>query len=204
MPLRLFSDGSKRPRSCIAHIFNHENDMYALADPGTCSQVHRVSRRSEYFHIRCMKEWVVRHGHKEQVCCTSYLTIQFPKPDASFHQTTLARHPVHPILVYGGSEREILLWNLSSPTVGTPTPSFPTAPSPSAPAVTTSPASHAAPELSAPAPQMPLHPTLSQTHDSKYLSPDIPTAWPPARLRIKRPHDPFLGARSIRRRCLHL
>jgi len=40
--------GRRGLRTCIAHIFNHENDMCALADPGTCSQVHRVSRRCEY------------------------------------------------------------------------------------------------------------------------------------------------------------
>jgi hypothetical protein len=143
-----------------------------------------------------MKEWVVLRGHKEQVCCTSYVTIQFPRPDASLtlcHQAALARHPVRPILVYGGSEREILLWDLSSPTVGSPTPIFPTAPSPSALAVTTSPASHAAPAPSAPATQMSLHATLSQTHDSEHLSSDIPPSRPPACLHVKRPHDPFLG-----------
>jgi len=149
----------------------------------------------------------VLRGHKEQVCCMFDLTIQSPRPDASLtlcHQTALARYPVHPILVYGGSKREILLWDLSSPTVGTPTPIFPTAPPPSAPAVTTSPASHSTPTLSPPVPQMSLHAMLSQTHDSKHLSSDIPPTQLPARLRVKRPHHPFLGARSIRRRCLRL
>src|SRR6266851_8270998 len=82
------------------------------------------------FDVRSM-EWVVLRGHKEHICCTSYPTFQSPRPDASLtlcHQTAPARHPVHPILVYGGSEREILLWDLSSPTVGTPTPIFPTCP----------------------------------------------------------------------------
>ncbi len=63
-------------------------------------------------HARGKQVWT------EQVCGTSYLTIQFPRPDASLtlcHQTALARHPVHPILVYGGSEGEILLWDLSAP-----------------------------------------------------------------------------------------
>src|SRR6266851_4858792 len=158
------------------------------------------------FDVRSM-EWVVLRGHKEHICCTSYPTFQSPRPDASLtlcHQTAPARHPVHPILVYGGSEREILLWDLSSPTVGTPTPISPTAPSPSALAVTTSPASHVAPAPSAPATQMPLHATLSQMHDSKHLGSDIPPARPPALLRVKHPHDPFLGARSVRRRCLRL
>src|SRR6266851_2260553 len=37
--------GSKRPRTCVAHIFNHEHDMYALADLGRCLQMHRVTRQ---------------------------------------------------------------------------------------------------------------------------------------------------------------
>ena len=70
---------------------------------------------------------------------------------------------MHPILVSGGSEGAILHWDLSSPTAGTP-PNVPTPPSSSAAA--TSPASHAASVLSAPAPQIPPRATLSQAHDS--------------------------------------
>jgi polyadenylation factor subunit 2 len=70
---------------------------------------------------------------------------------------------VHRILVSGGSEGGILHWDLSSPTAGTP-PNFPTTLSSSGGA--TSPRSHAASALSAPAPQIPPRATLSQAHDS--------------------------------------
>src|SRR5712671_3534472 len=41
-------------------------------------------------------------------------------------QTVMALHPMHPILISGGSEGAIFYWNLSSPIAWT-TPNFPTA-----------------------------------------------------------------------------
>ena len=32
----MHSDGSKRPRTCIAHIFNHVYDRYIWEPPRTC------------------------------------------------------------------------------------------------------------------------------------------------------------------------
>jgi len=51
----------------------------------------------------------------------SYLTLQSPTPNASLtldHQTVLAQHSVHPIVVSCDSGEEILFWDLSPPTVG--------------------------------------------------------------------------------------
>jgi hypothetical protein len=132
-----------------------------------------------------MKEWVVLRGHKEQVCCTSYPTFQSPRSDASMtlcHQTALARHPVHPILVYGGSEREILFWNLSSPTVGTPTPIFPTCP------IIIRSHRHHFPCIARRARVVSTSTASAPSCDAlpggrlKHLSSDIPRARPPARL----------------------
>jgi len=154
------------------------------------------------FDVRSM-EWVVLRGHKEHICCTSYPTFQSPRPDASLtlcHQTAPARHPVHPILVYGGSEREILLWDLSSPTVGTPTPIFPTCP------IAIRSHRHHFPCIARRARVVSTSTANAPSCDAlpggrlKHLSSDIPPAQPPARLRVKRPHDPLLGARAPRRR----
>jgi polyadenylation factor subunit 2 len=116
-----------------------------------------------------MKEWVILRGHKKEVCCASYFFfIQVPRPYPSLtllHQSALAWHPVHPILVSGGSEGAIIHWDLSSPPVGTPAPMFP--PATSSTASGTSPSSHtSAAAFSAPAPQIAPRATLSQAHDS--------------------------------------
>jgi len=127
-----------------------------------------------------MKEWVVLRGYKGEVY-------------------SLAQHPVHPILFCGGSECEIFLWDLSSPTVGTPTPILPTSP------ITIRPHRHHFPCIARRARVVGTRTANTPSCDAlpggrlKHLSDDIPPARPPARLRVKRPHDPLLGALSPRR-----
>jgi polyadenylation factor subunit 2 len=64
-----------------------------------------------------MKEFRVLKGHKKEVCCkssTSYrgcAISERPNPSPS----ALAWHPIHPILVSGGSEGAILHWDLAAP-----------------------------------------------------------------------------------------
>jgi hypothetical protein len=140
----------------------------------------------------------------------SYSSIPNAYPSLTLdHQTVLAQHTVHPILVSCGPGGEILFGDLSSPTGGHTYTNFPkfsiivhSRRRHSSPA---SPAARLAPVLSALAPQIPVCATLSQAHDSTtYLSVYIPPARPPARLHVKRPHDPFLGVRATRRPCVGL
>ncbi len=135
----------------------------------------RISRPDSASLQYSLYEGVGRSASAQRRSCTSCL----PRLRANARRvidtllsTALALHPVHRILVSGGSEGAILHWDLSSPTAGTP-PKYPTAPSSSGAA--TSPTSYIA--LSAPGADV-----------------------PPARLRVKRPHDPLLGARVPRQR----
>jgi hypothetical protein len=106
---------------------------------------------------------------------------------------------VHAILVYGGSEREILLWDLSSPTVATPTPIFPTCP------ITVRSHCHRFPCIARCARVVSISTANAPSCDDlpggrlKHLSSDFPPARPPARFRVKRPPDPLLGACAPRR-----
>ena len=115
-------------------------------------------------------------------------------------QLALARHPVHLILVYGGSECEILLWDLSSPTVGMPTPIITTFP------ITIRSHRHHFPCIARCARVVSTSTANAPSCDAlpggrlKHLSSDVPLTWPPARLRVKCPPDPLLGAQAPRRR----
>ena len=89
---------------------------------GACLQAHRTT---ELFRldICSMTEWFILRGH--EVCCMSCLPFLAPRP-TRYPQTTLAWHPVHPIIVSGSSEAAILHWDIPSLTVGPPAPVFST------------------------------------------------------------------------------
>jgi len=114
---------------------------------------------------------------------------------------------VHPILVSCSCGGEIILWDLSSPTGGHTYTNFPNF------SIIVRPrcrhfASIAhraarARDISTSTANPPSRDALPGGK-SKHPSAYIPPARPPARLHLKRPHDPFLGARATRQRCLCL
>jgi polyadenylation factor subunit 2 len=152
--------------ACGRH--QHKNTIQALSWAPHGNLLASASRDQtvRVFDIRSMKEWVVLRGHKKEVCCTSPPPSLLATPSlTSTPSPALAWHPVHPILVSGGSEGAILHWDLSSPTAGTPF--APLTPHPHSHAhnntnISTVPSA----VLTAPAPQVPPRATLSQAHDS--------------------------------------
>lgn len=108
------------------------------------------------FDIRAMKEFRILKGHKKEVCCTYLVSCNLhPFIYPSF--SAISWHPVHPLLVTGGSEGSILHWDLSTPDdAAFSSSSHPTSPSsPGPPAATTTIAPRA---------------VLSQAHDSNVWS----------------------------------
>jgi hypothetical protein len=158
---------------------------------------------SAYDMYAPIKEWVVLRGHERGICCTSYLTLQSPTPNALL---TLDHQTVHPILVscsYGG---EILFWDLSSPTVGHTTNFH------NFSIIVHSRRRHFASITCRAAYARAINagtanPRLRDTLSSAQLNNQnayIPPARPPARLHVERPHDPFLDARATCLPCLGL
>lgn len=61
-----------------------------------------------------MKEYRILKGHKKEVCCKWQYPDSFEN-DLLKRLIALAWHPLHPILVSGGSEGSILYWDTAAP-----------------------------------------------------------------------------------------
>jgi hypothetical protein len=160
-----------------------------------CDQTVRV------FDIRSIKEWVVLRGHKKGICCTSYLTLQLPRPNALLTLSSNCPGTAH------CASHSRLLWlpvwrrNPLLPPLGSllsdrrpPLHQF-------------SQLLHHRPPRRRHFASIALRAARARdtsTSTADPLSAYIPPARPPARLHVKRLHDPILGARATRQRCLCL
>ncbi|KAG8835942.1 pre-mRNA cleavage and polyadenylation factor (CPF) complex subunit [Serendipita sp. 399] len=90
-----------RTGTCLTTLHQHKNTIQALAfSPYLDGNYLAAGSRDQslsVFDIRAMKELRMYRGHKREVC-------------------SVAWHPVHAILASGGSEGDLLYWDLYSPT----------------------------------------------------------------------------------------
>ncbi|KIK68529.1 hypothetical protein GYMLUDRAFT_237569 [Collybiopsis luxurians FD-317 M1] len=123
----------------------HKNTIQALAWSPNGNLVASASRDQtvRVFDIRAMKEYRVLKGHKKEVC-------------------SVAWHPVHAILVSGGSEGSIIHWDLSSEEVS----QTPFIPPPSSSKLSSLPAHLSLPPTPTTLPRA----TLAEAHDSNVWS----------------------------------
>jgi polyadenylation factor subunit 2 len=65
-----------------------------------------------------MKEFRLYKGHKREVCCecAHYILVLQCIQLMSFVTVAIAWHPVHALIASGGSEGDLLYWDLHSPT----------------------------------------------------------------------------------------
>ena len=111
-------------RSVTFHILTtphvshqHKNTVQAVSWSPHGNFVASASRDQtvRVFDIRAMKEFRVLKGHKKEVCCKSFISTEFPPSLSHTPSPAVTWHPVHPILVSGGSEGAILHWDISAP-----------------------------------------------------------------------------------------
>lgn len=95
-----------RTGTCLTTLHQHKNTIQALAfSPYLDGNYLAAGSRDQslsVFDIRMMKEFRMYRGHKREVCSVTW-------------------HPVHPLIVSGGSEGDLLYWDLYSPTNGSNT-----------------------------------------------------------------------------------
>ena len=96
----------------------HKNTIQALAfSPYLDGNYLAAGSRDQslsVFDIRMMKELRMYRGHKREVCCEYFRS----QKAAELTYTAVTWHPVHPLIVSGGSEGDLLYWDLHEPTNG--------------------------------------------------------------------------------------
>lgn len=161
------------PRSFVRH--QHKNTIQALAWSPNGDFVASASRDQtvRVFDIRAMKEFRVLKGHKKEVCCEyllhSLCLYLLTNTLMSIYSNRLAPSPPYP---------RVRWLRRGDPPLG-----------PLRRSTTTN--------LSLPANWPPRY-SLGSTRLER-MGAHLSSAWPPPRLRLKRPHDPILGARTAGR-----
>ncbi|PVG00060.1 WD40 repeat-like protein [Serendipita vermifera] len=90
-----------RTGTCLSTLHHHKNTIQAIGfspyGDGNYLAAGSRDQSLSVFDIRAMKEFRLYKGHKREVC-------------------SIAWHPVHPLIASGGSEGDLLYWDLHSPT----------------------------------------------------------------------------------------
>lgn len=96
---------------------HHKNTIQALGWSPNGDLVATASRDQtvRLFDIRAMKEFRVLKGHKKEVCCMLFFPQIISIRLLIYIFIALAWHPLHPILVTGGSEGSLLYWDTAAP-----------------------------------------------------------------------------------------